>query len=950
MWGYGRYTATRPAPTPTWPPDDGSPAQSQSGLQAALYSPAGQKVSGQAALPAALPISLSATSLSALDALAYPEGAFFDAESGQLIVFGPPAAPQAHPASDDFLVALRAVYNQQTLAVSIDPTADPQTQNVRYEGPTAATHLGWVMFEADRRMKTLSMGQDNLTNQPVSADVPGYANMLDLELAQGAAGQNEVRRRFWFTVPQAEIEQAADGRGMIISALRLAVKTEYLDANWQTLASQPPDPVGKAFAAHLTENYSAYARQFPVLTELETGARWTALAHWLYQTELPFQPQAWLTKTPAAYDTPQTTPAITVTRQNQQENSIQTLQLWGGVDLTLQLGVKPATPGAESRLKAIADQFRATFSSAAVEDSLPGLTLAPLASAGLEQLPPVSIQISSFAAPPLVYENTAWKIQTPRLKRYGEAENSAFLLDDPRLPAPVVLTFAGRDTQSGGNVFTSREAGYWLTEFSDGYELTHGQFLPDGSYSHPQGQLAQFNLDGQILNDTLSGAQAAYTYQGGNLTGIVDGSQRVEMIYEGGQLREIHAGADRVTMEYQAGRLTQMTSGGQPFRKLEYDSAGRLLREINAEGQLERQMQYDAHGRILYRFENEQGTLYDWQPDGALRQYSGPALTAWREAAVDDLEELKSALRLKSHPQLAHLLFARKVGQNVLILADERSFTLPAYLLTNPARLRSKLAGLMTVAPGERVLVADGNLGVAFQSLFPQAIPLTVETMDERRVSENLAKLDQPLTFTPQTASVLNGIPLPDDLPKVKLNPQDASLWAGKRDEFSSLIAGAEFAPSMGSAAEIQSALAGKASVLLVVAHSDGTTIYLPDGSEFTPESLTPEQKQAIGAQSPLVILLSCETGAAAAGQPSFAQQLLETGPRMVVSPNGRIALSDAQKILKNFLQGAKTTDPVQAIFRAIQSVYPNWLLPSDDGLDHFFEFRTQNFSIKERL
>ncbi|GAB4502699.1 MAG: hypothetical protein Fur0035_22540 [Anaerolineales bacterium] len=814
---------------------------------------------------------------------------------------------------------------------------------MRYEGPTAATHFGWVMFEADRRMKTLSMGQDNLTGQPVSADVPGYATLLDLELAQGLAPQREVRRRFWFTVPQADVEQAADGRGMVISQLRLVVKTEYLDANWQTLASQPPDPAGQAFAAHLTEQYGAYARQFPVLTELDALARWAALAHWLYQADLPLQPQTWLSAAPAAYEAPLTTPAITVTRQSQQGNFIQTLQLWGGVDLNLQLGVQPASPETQARLQTLADKFRATFSAAAVEDSLPGLSLAPLAASTLQQMSPAKIQLPLPLTLSLAYDGVDWKIGIPRLKRAGDAENSPFLLYDPQKEALILLTYTGRDAQSGGGAFINCEAGYWLTEFSNGYELTRGQFSQDGAYSHPQGQKTQFNLDGQVLTDSLSGALVEYHYQDGKLTEILDGSQRLNLEYSAENLREIRSGSDALTLEYQNGRLTNLLAGGQKFRTLEYDSAGNLLRESDASGQVQRQTQYDPDGRILYHFENEEGSLYDWQPDGALRLFSGPALAAWRAADVTSLQALKSALRLEQEAQVNHILFARRVGENVLVLADQRSFTLPAYLLANPARLRSKLAGLVNAAPGERVLIADGSLGVAFQSLFPQAIPLTVEAMDEQRVRSNLAKLAEPLSFTPQTASLLNGIPLPEELEKVNLNPQSASLWAGKRDEIFSLMDSAGFAPRAASAAEVQAALAGKASVLLMVAHSDGTTIYLPDGSKFSPTELTAGQKEAIAAQSPLVILLSCETGAAAPGQPSFSQRLLELGPRMVVSPNGRIALSDAQKVLKNFLDNARTGDPVQAIFQAIRAVYPDWLIPSDDGLDHFFEFRTQN-------
>jgi len=184
------------------------------------------------------------------------------------------------------------------------------------------------MFEADRRMKTLSMGQDNISGASVTSSVPGFANMFDLELQLGGQNQNKVRRRFWFKVPSAEIEQTPDGLGMSITALSLSVDTEYLDANWQTSKSQPPDPAGQAFAAHLTNHYDEYAGEFLVFNDLKALARWTALAHWLQQADLPIQPELWLTDLPSPYsDAPLTTPAITATRQSEQGNFIQTLML-----------------------------------------------------------------------------------------------------------------------------------------------------------------------------------------------------------------------------------------------------------------------------------------------------------------------------------------------------------------------------------------------------------------------------------------------------------------------------------------------------------------------------------------------------------------------------------------------------------------------------------------------
>jgi len=140
---------------------------------------------------------------------------------------------------------------------------------------------------------------------------------LDLEIQMGNTSQGEVRRRFWFTVPVTEVEESPDGQSMVISALSMNVETEYLDSNWQTLANQPPDPAGQTFAAQLSQNYSQYEQEFPIFGELKSLAYWTALAHWLKESDSPIQSELWLASSPAIYsDAPLTTPAITVTRTN----------------------------------------------------------------------------------------------------------------------------------------------------------------------------------------------------------------------------------------------------------------------------------------------------------------------------------------------------------------------------------------------------------------------------------------------------------------------------------------------------------------------------------------------------------------------------------------------------------------------------------------------------------
>src|SRR5207244_558258 len=76
-----------------------------------------------------------------------------------------------------FAAALRAAYAGVDPGVSIDPSSTAGTMNVRYIGPVSRTRFGAVMFEADRVLKSLSRGTDNVSNEPVGSVVSGYASI-----------------------------------------------------------------------------------------------------------------------------------------------------------------------------------------------------------------------------------------------------------------------------------------------------------------------------------------------------------------------------------------------------------------------------------------------------------------------------------------------------------------------------------------------------------------------------------------------------------------------------------------------------------------------------------------------------------------------------------------------------------------------------------------------------
>ena len=91
----------------------------------------------------------------------------------------------------------------------------PDRQHRRFGGNVDGTKLGWVMYEADRAMKCLAIGKDNLvpnvTYSSVStnlASVPGFSNLL--ERCEGAGITGNFNARMWFVPNDMNLDRDVD--------------------------------------------------------------------------------------------------------------------------------------------------------------------------------------------------------------------------------------------------------------------------------------------------------------------------------------------------------------------------------------------------------------------------------------------------------------------------------------------------------------------------------------------------------------------------------------------------------------------------------------------------------------------------------------------------------------------------------------------------------------------
>jgi len=276
-------------------------------------------------------------------------GAFFDKESGRLVLLGDGEAGIPAPTLPMIATAMQWVFPEtsQMPYVSIDPIPEnPEGpyMEIDQDDVTRRTEFGWVLFEADRLLKCLGLGFDNNFGLPETSEVEGHRNMFDWseEVGRNGAGDKPVWSRFWF-YPLANAIQS-DQTIMRITQCRIGVKTEVMTLENGELQSTrgDQDPASKAFADHFTTHYREYGGEFPVFTQLEQLARLLLVAEWLRDMREEVQPisLAWVRSVGGPqFDMPQYTPSLRAFRESTETVAGATtttrMEFFGGVDLSV---------------------------------------------------------------------------------------------------------------------------------------------------------------------------------------------------------------------------------------------------------------------------------------------------------------------------------------------------------------------------------------------------------------------------------------------------------------------------------------------------------------------------------------------------------------------------------------------------------------------------------------
>ncbi len=203
-------------------------------------------------------------------------------DNGRLVLLAADA-PDVHLPPlrlDDIVTVFRCVYDHgEAPSVSIDPDpADEEgvrVHTVRHGKGTEDTYVGWVLFEADRVMKSYVVGMDTITKDRVHSRVPGYMDKMDLAFYywDEESGRGSSRYRNWI-VPAEVVRKRSGDRRLTLLDVPLKVRTERTAVRDGKLVDAPELGRSKsalAFVDWFSKNYDEIAKEAYSLPPRESG-------------------------------------------------------------------------------------------------------------------------------------------------------------------------------------------------------------------------------------------------------------------------------------------------------------------------------------------------------------------------------------------------------------------------------------------------------------------------------------------------------------------------------------------------------------------------------------------------------------------------------------------------------------------------------------------------------
>lgn len=270
---------------------------------------------------------------------------YYDQEDGQLKFIGSHSGTLPPLLLDDLAECIEILDDtHRDLGVSIEPKGGINSEQVKPGEPMAIryipeatrnTHLGNTLFEIDRRLKSLSLGRDNVTGAAVPCRVSGFRNLPERVRDSGFKGEGGQFGLLWFEPEEPQVE--VDGYRLTFRELKMR------------LLPHGSHPSLAEFSEHMTANFNQYADESVIFAELRRIYKLVIIARWLREAGFPLDGiRAYPRR---MVQTPNETRAMSVAYRVDRRPTaggvlITTYSLIGGVDLSppTRYFVPPAAP------------------------------------------------------------------------------------------------------------------------------------------------------------------------------------------------------------------------------------------------------------------------------------------------------------------------------------------------------------------------------------------------------------------------------------------------------------------------------------------------------------------------------------------------------------------------------------------------------------------------------
>ncbi len=231
------------------------------------------------------------------------EGIVLDRDKGQLILFGADKPGQDPLSLDDLYFALA---HDEKIGVYTDDSLSDEVSHINYIGTPSGSHLSHVFYEADRLIKNLSVGIDNLSGDDLSPSVEDYETLLDRCLAHDLRGM--VTHEHWLFPEQLSLLASTDNSALLVNELKMAMISDSAHNNTPLNHSATYD-----YRSHFITHFDQFSQEYPVLGTLGSVEKLIGIGKWAQKQNLLID---WSLFNPSdAYETPDET-GIFLARKN----------------------------------------------------------------------------------------------------------------------------------------------------------------------------------------------------------------------------------------------------------------------------------------------------------------------------------------------------------------------------------------------------------------------------------------------------------------------------------------------------------------------------------------------------------------------------------------------------------------------------------------------------------